>query len=187
MPDELFRNKYRNDTARATWHDYNGGEYFITICTKNREHHFGEIFDGTMQLSALGKYADEQLRHVASHYPYAEIPLWVVMPNHIHAVVIIRPELQSDDTPHVRTMCTSSLQNNIIDEKMQFVSHHRGLLSTTIGGLKRAITRYARQQQIPFAWQTRFHDHIIRDTDEMNRIAKYIENNVAKWEYDELF
>ena len=187
MPDKLFRNKYRNDTARATWHDYNGGEYFITICTKNREHHFGEIFDGTMQLSALGKYADEQLRHVASHYPYAEIPLWVVMPNHIHAVVIIRPELQSDDTPHVRTMCTSSLQNNIIDEKMQFVSHHRGLLSTTIGGLKRAITRYARQNNIPFAWQTRFHDHIIRDTDEMNRIAKYIENNVAKWEYDELF
>ena len=187
MPDKLFRNKYRNDTARATWHDYNGGEYFITICTKNREHHFGEIFDGTMHLSTLGKYADEQLRHVASHYPYAEIPLWVVMPNHIHAVVIIRPELQSDDTPHVRTMCTSSLQNNIIDEKMQFVSHHRGLLSTTIGGLKRAITRFARQQQIPFAWQTRFHDHIIRDTDEMNRIAKYIENNVAKWEYDELF
>ena len=78
-------------------------------------------------------------------------------------------------------------QNNIIDEKMQFVSHHRGLLSTTIGGLKRAITRFARQNNIPFAWQTRFHDHIIRDTDEMNRIAKYIENNVAKWEYDELF
>ena len=40
---QLFRNKFRNDTARALWHDYNGGAYFITICTKNREHYFGDI------------------------------------------------------------------------------------------------------------------------------------------------
>ncbi len=193
MPDKLFRNKYRNDTARATWHDYNGGEYFITICTKNCEHHFGEIFDGTMQLSALGKYAEQCIKQIPMHNPYAQVPLFVIMPNHIHLIVMIDKNMEKI---HVGTCHGASPQMNKkswrkpIDgknENMQKIANFQGRLSTMIGGFKQSVTRYARQQQIPFAWQTRFHDHIIRDTDEMNRIAKYIENNVAKWEYDELF
>ena len=67
---------------------------------------------------------------------------------------------------------------------MQFISHKRGLLSTTVGGLKRAITRFANENGIPFAWQTRFHDRIVRNQDEMNRIADYIKNNIARWNSD---
>ena len=67
---------------------------------------------------------------------------------------------------------------------MQNISKKRGLLSTTIGGLKRAVTRFANQNNIPFAWQTRFHDYIVRNQNEMNHIADYIENNVAQWEAD---
>jgi REP element-mobilizing transposase RayT len=148
-----------------------------------------------MHLNEIGRYADEQLRNVSSHYPYAEIPLWVVMPNHIHAIVIIDGDMQNRAGTDVETMCTSSLQqtpinhrwkNESVNEHMQIISQKRGLLSTTIGGLKRAITRFANASALPFAWQTRFHDHIIRDRDEMNRIAVYIENNVAQWESDEL-
>ncbi len=40
---DKFQNRFRITSARAYWHDYNGGIYFITICTKNREHYFGEI------------------------------------------------------------------------------------------------------------------------------------------------
>ncbi|MBR6803488.1 MAG: hypothetical protein IKM57_01085 [Paludibacteraceae bacterium] len=58
-------------------------------------------------------------------------------------------------------------------------------MSTMIGGFKQSVTRYANANSISFAWQTRFHDRIIRDHDEMNRIAEYIENNVARWESDE--
>ena len=58
------------------------------------------------------------------------------------------------------------------------VSLRRGKLSVTIGGLKRAITRFAHQNHLPFAWQTRFHDRIIRNTDELNRITNYIVHNV---------
>ena len=203
MSTEKFHNKYRVPSARAPWHDYSGGKYFVTICTKKMEHYFGKIVDGKMYLSALGKYADEQLRDVSSHYPYAEIPLWVVMPNHIHAVVII----DGDKTPHekrncdvssselsspVETMCTSSLPQKTmrrktenVDLRMQSISKCRGLLSTAIGGIKSSVTRFANQNGIPFAWQPRFHDHIIRGTDEMNRIARYIENNVARWQADD--
>ena len=71
MADGRWQNKYRIESARAEWHDYDGGIYFITICTKHREHFFGEIVDGAMVLSDIGGYAAEQFRNVSSHYPYA--------------------------------------------------------------------------------------------------------------------
>ena len=201
MSHDLFQNRFRILSARAAWHDYNGGMYFVTICTGRREHYFGEIKNDEMHLTEIGKYTDEQLRNVQTHYPYAEIPLWVVMPNHIHAIVVIDDVSPKSGDPNVETMCstetmfTSSLQtpqptrwkNNCVNEQMQSISHQRGLLSTTIGGLKRAVTHYANQNQILFGWQSRFHDHIIRKSDEMNRIAEYIENNVLRWQYDEFY
>lgn len=70
---------------------------------------------------------------------------------------------------------------------MQYISRQKGRLSVSIGGLKRAVTRYANQHAIDFAWQTRFYDRIIRDDNAMNHIIAYIENNVAKWNEDELY
>ena len=117
---DKFQNRFRIPSARANWHDYNGGIYFVTICTKNREHYFGEIThccrdvvrnvcfrigvhccrdvarnvstEPQMQLSPIGQYAYEQFMNVKSHYPYAEIPLFVIMPDHIHAIVTIDGE-----------------------------------------------------------------------------------------------
>ena len=69
---------------------------------------------------------------------------------------------------------------------MKNVANMQGWLSVVIGGLKSAITKYARQNGIPFAWQSRFHDRIIRNQEELNCITAYIENNVAKWDMDEM-
>ena len=215
MKMDKFQNKYRIPSARAQWHDYNGGEYFITICTAGREHYFGEIQDDEMILSVIGKYTVDNLERINQHYPYCVVPLFVVMPNHIHAIVVIDEKTngtnvsnvetmctsslqQKPTTPQptspttlditdVKTMCTSSLQNKLVDEKMQSVSVRRGKLSTAMGGFKRAITRFSNENKIDFAWQTRFHDHIIRSQDEMNRIACYIENNVTTWENDKFY
>ena len=204
MPNEKFKNRFRIPSARATWHNYNAGTYFVTICTQNREHCFGEIVtDGNgepkMVLSGIGGYAQQQIKNAKIHYPYAEFPLWVVMPNHVHAIVRIdkTKNLHNFRDAPVETMCTSSLQqtstsfqqknrwkNNVVNEQLQSISRQRGLLSTVIGGLKRAITRFANDHAIPFAWQTRFHDHIVRNTNELNRIATYIQNNVAQWDSD---
>jgi len=62
----------------------------------------------------------------------------------------------------------------------------RKCLGAIVRGLKARVTKYANENGISFAWQTRFHDRIIRDCDEMNGIAQYIENNVAQWESDEM-
>ena len=217
MSNDLFQNRYRIPSARAAWHHYNGGLYFVTICTHGREHYFGEIAAAStsgeprMVLSPIGQFVDEQFRNAHTHYTYAEIPVWVVMPDHIHAIVGIDNDVEmmcAGDTNNVveintvETMCTSSLpqpqqqqqqqqrqsrwKNETIDEQMQIISLRRGKLSIAVGGLKRAITRFAHQNHLPFAWQTRFHDRIIRNTGELNRIANYIAHNVeAKTTGDE--
>ena len=145
-----------------------------------------------MHLNEIGRYADEQLRNVSSHYPYAEIPLWVVMPNHIHAIVII----DGDKTPNEqrgygivgtgRETIVETGRAPSLRERMKQTNNCKGWLSVAVGGIKSSITKFTNASALSFAWQTRFHDHIIRDRDEMNRIAEYIENNVAQWESDEL-
>lgn len=177
---DKFTGRYRISSVRAIWHKYDEGVYFVTVCTYNREHYFGKITDGKMYLTEIGQFADQQIRNVEMHYPYAAIPLWVVMPNHIHAIVSI----DGNKTPQSDLETSSRWKTSFVDKQMQFVSHRRGWLSTTIGGLKRAVSRYAHERGIQFAWQARFHDHIIRNNDEMDRIATYIINNVSRWETD---
>ncbi|MBQ7490966.1 MAG: hypothetical protein IJT51_10690 [Bacteroidales bacterium] len=196
MSEEKFMNKYRIASTRAQWHDYNGGKYFVTICTHGRKHYFGEISGGQMNLSEIGKYTNTVIQTTSTHNHYAEIPLYVIMPNHLHLIVVIDDDtiggivVDINNGDFVETVHAPSLQrrkqrwkNDIVDNKMQMVSHRKNKLSVVVGGIKFAVTKFAHENGIPFAWQTRFHDHIIRDTNEMNRIAKYIENNVAKWEY----
>lgn len=204
MPDNLFRNKYRIPSARAVWHDYNGGAYFVTICTKDMAHFFGEIVDGEMCLTEIGRCADEQFRNVSSHYPYAKIPLWAVMPNHVHAIVMIDGDadlngrdaiyrVSGDVMPSdTGTVGTDAMNLDAMNRvSTGGVTHNnnpmlRKCLGAIVRGLKARVTKYANENGISFAWQTRFHDRIIRDCDEMNGIAQYIENNVAQWESDEM-
>lgn len=70
------------------------------------------------------------------------------------------------------------------NEKMQKLALRKGKLSVVIGGIKSAVSKFANQNNIEFKWQDRFHDHIIRSQDELNRIALCVENNVSLWEYD---
>ena len=184
---EKFQNKYRIKSARAPWHDYNGGFYFITICTKNREHFFGKIETGIMQLSKIGKYAFENLQNITLHNPYAEIPLFVVMPNHIHAIVFV------DGNYHIRVRrdvaCnvptnTMATTNKIRNKKMIEIAKHQSLLCVTMRGFKSAVTKFAHDNNIDFAWQTRFYDSIICNQNEMNRVVNYIESNPVRWNTD---
>ena len=81
---------------RAEFHDYSGGMYFVTICTRDKEHYFGTIRNGEMIPTDIGRYAEEALEKLPTHYNYVEVPLYVVMPNHIHAIIVIR---EKSDAP----------------------------------------------------------------------------------------
>ena len=172
-------------TARASWHNYNHADYFVTICTKNRGQYFGSVVNGEIHLTRIGQYLWQQLTNVQSHYPYAEIPLFVIMPDHVHLIVSVHHEDAARDTPtmtdaarDVPTTVTTVTGKN---DKMRHVANKQGWLSVCVGGIKSAVTKYANENKIPFAWQSRFHDRIIRNNDEKQRIAKYIQNNPANW------
>ena len=100
MPDERFHNQYRIPSARAKWHDYNGGMYFVTVCTQNREHYFGEIQEGAMHLTEIGKCLNEEVVKTPKMRAdmNLEIPLYVIMPNHIHLIVIIGNNIYNSGT-----------------------------------------------------------------------------------------
>ena len=165
-------------SPRAKWHDYNGAEYFVTICTKRQAHYFGEIINGEIILTDIGLHLKLQIENIQNHYPFVEILLYTIMPNHIHFIIAI----DNNKTP-----CrdkTNTLTDDTKNEHMKDISNKQGWLSVCIGSIKSAVTKYANENKIPFAWQGRFHDRIIRNRNEMNRIAEYINNNPIKWESD---
>lgn len=183
----LFLNKYRISSARAIWHNYDGGVYFVTFCTANREHFLGKIVNDPsmplypqMQLTKIGLFVVDSLTDITTHYPYAEIPSFVVMPNHVHAIVFIHPQ-QTEDTP----VCEEINADSDIKPK-KGISPRKGELSTVIRGIKSAASRYAGQHGIRFGWQSRYYERIVRNQNELNSIVKYIEGNIANWKTDEL-
>ena len=92
-----YQNKYRIESARLQSWDYgNNGSYFITICTKNREHHFGKIVEQEMQLNETGKLAEQYWVEIPIQFPFIELGNFVVMPNHVHGILIIDKPLGAD-------------------------------------------------------------------------------------------
>ena len=190
---DRFNNIYRIPSARAVWHDYDGGFYHVTICTANRDRYFGRITVGengnVMELSPIGEYAVEQFRKVQQYYPYAEIPCFIVMPDHIHAIVylsgrdaIYRVSNRNENINERDAMNRVSTRGGVTGEDNPML---RNTLGAVVRGLKARITKFAHENDIPFAWQSRFYDRIIRNQVELNATAKYIEDNLIKWTDDE--
>jgi REP element-mobilizing transposase RayT len=190
-----FQNKYRNESARAQWWDYGwNGAYFITICTKNREHFFGEIRNGKMELLPLGVIADILWHEIPNHASFVELGDFVVMPNHIHGILILdKPEgafVGTVDGPVVGT--GHALSRQPADEtpiaptigQNRFQNIGKNTVSSIIGSYKSAVTKHANRLGFENGWQSRFHDHIIRNDAEYQRISDYINNNPANWSND---
>ena len=169
--------------------------YFITICTKNRRQTLGEIEDGKMHLSAIGEQANLYWNEIPKHFPHIELGEFIIMPDHIHGIIgiINKPNskertrhgiTQLKEKPNVRTHVVSQLEqisNNIAPQTNQFGKTIAGSLSAIIGQFKSTLTRWSRKNGHEyFAWQGRFHDHIIRNDGAFQRISDYIKNNPTK-------
>lgn len=193
--NKKFNNKYLIKSARLENYDYGSdGGYFVTICTKDREHFFGEIVNGKMQLSEIGKIANGCWNEIPNHFPFVNLGEFVVMPNHLHGIVIINKNMIGiDDIDGVDG-------NGGVDiETQDFASLHRRNgnknrfgpqsknLASIIRGFKIGVTKYARQNtEIYNVWQPRFHDRIIRNENEFNNCTEYILGNPKKWDFDKL-
>lgn len=175
-------------SPRADWLEYNEGRYFVTVCTRDHRHCFGEIENGVMTLTTVGRYLDEELKNAALRHPHIEIVQYVVMPNHFHTIIDIVGTRRAVSEKHNCNDDNADTARRVptIEERLtKGIGIHRlPLLSTFIGSLKSAVTKYAHECGISFAWQPRYHDHAIRGVDDNNNISQYIANNVLNWEKD---
>lgn len=173
-----FQNKYRIESARLQKWDYRWqAAYFITICTKNRVPFFGEISNNKMSLSNLGIIADLCFYQIDKRNPYIKIECYVIMPNHIHAILRI---IKNSDNGDVACNVSTANKNKFMSE----IAPKSGSLSTIIRSYKSAVTKHSNRLGYDFSWQSRFHDHIIRNQKSFERISNYILNNPSLWEKD---
>jgi putative transposase len=177
-----YQNKYRSESARLKNWDYgSNGAYFITICTKDREHYFGNIENKQMVLSEMGKLAHQFWEEIPTHFPFIELGNFVVMPNHTHGVLIIdkktingRDAINRAPTinrvPTIGGGITGNHNPMFHDNISRIIRWYKGRCSFEI-----------RKIHADFGWQSRFHDHIIRNDISFNRIQHYIETNPENW------
>jgi len=192
-----FKGKYRIASARWSAWDYgSNGAYFITICVSNRAHDFGEIVNGEMNLSALGKSAQDCWNEIPAHFPFVELGAFMVMPNHAHGVVVIdKPDVETQyfaslpvkETQYFASLPVKETQNIASLPLPNKFGPQSQNLASIVRGYKIGVTKFARQNNIPFAWQARYHDHVIRNVAEHERIHEYILTNPQNWEEDEFF
>jgi len=193
----LYHNKYRVETTRLHHYDYaSDGWYFITICTHGREHMFGNIITGNMQLNAYGTIVQNCWYDLVNHYRNLQLDAFVIMPNHIHGIMIIDNSknigggidgamVETGLKPVSTVTTTDVTRSNIPPIKSQ--SPH-GLFEF-VRALKTFSSRRMNEMDNTAGktrWQSRFHDHIIRNEHELIRIQQYICNNPTSWDIDTL-
>jgi len=186
---DKFLNKYRIPSARLQNWDYGShGAYFVTICTHERKCSFGTILENTMQLSPLGIIADILWYEIKNHAQNVELGEFVIMPNHMHGIIILNDKQTGIyvETRHALPNPQEPTEIQTPGQK-RFQNQGKNTISSIIGGYKSAVTKHANRLGFPFKWQARFHDHIIRDDAEYERIAQYILDNPVKWQADKFF
>lgn len=110
----LFRNKYRIEPCRLKGHDYSkGSRYFITICTHGKAIWFGNILNQQMILSEYGQIAKKLWQELPEHFSFVSLDEYVIMPDHVHGIIIINPFADDDvEALHATFLqSTTSLQS----------------------------------------------------------------------------
>ena len=150
---------------RLSGYDYSqNGAYYVTICVKDRRNllwHVGATCGRPLEkplLSHIGEIIDVEIAKISYVYENVSIEKYVIMPNHIHLIIILQPD--KSGRPQVAPTISRIIQ--------QF----KGSISKQLG--------YS-------IWQKSYYDHIIRNESEYQKIWEYIDTNPLKWELDRYY
>ncbi len=162
------------------------GGYFITIVSFHRENIFGGVFNGEMFINSLGNIIHEEWFRSAQIRTGIRLneDEFVIMPNHIHGIIWI-------DLPTVGARRVSPLPLSLsspLHGKPNFSPHGftPGSIGSIVASIKSSVTRRAgRELNTSNIWQRNYHEHIIRDNPDYERIAFYIFSNPSIWDQDE--
>ena len=153
-----------------------------------------------MKLSSVGIIADVFWHEIKNHARNIELDEYIVMPNHVHGIIILNgnDKIKPDNASSINVETRHALsqqprqppqnnQNAKIPGQKRFQNQGKNSVSSIIGSYKSAVTKHANRLGFKMKWQSRFHDHIIRDDEEFQRIKNYIINNPANWTDDKFF
>ncbi|MFO7789765.1 MAG: transposase [Bacteroidales bacterium] len=202
---DKFRNKYRSRSHRMPQWDYsNNGKYFITLVTQNSECNLGQINNGEMIFSGFGKIVNDEWLESFEIRNELFLDEYIIMPNHLHAIVVLNKNgiinmdnklHGSDVDTHGRAYLQPPNQSIKKIQKQPCIRKPKSI-SSFIGGFKSAVNtkiddyidekhlkipKYNRNNHF---FQSNYHDHIIRNNAEYQRIKNYIINNPVKWDND---
>jgi len=179
--DETKENnaKRRRRSIRLVRYDYTaGGAYFITAVTAGRKGLFGEIESGEMCLSLTGRIVQSCWEQIPTHFPHVGVDAYVIMPNHIHGILLIY-----NDHTKVGAQHAAPLQNNIKKPNQKV---EPGSLGAIVRSFKSAVTRQVRREMnLTTIWQRNYYEHIIRNPVDYEKITAYILDNPRNWQDDE--
>ena len=177
MPSESTRHHRRS--IRLQGYDYRqAGAYFVTACTQNRTPLFGEIVDGEMRLNELGQIIADSWNWLSDQYPYVSLDAWIIMPNHLHGIIVITDE-DNDASTNDGGLGSRTAPTTPITKRKP--------LGRLIGAFKTVSTKsinVLRCTHTAVVWQRNFYEHIIRNRRALDAIRHYIENNPQMWPYD---
>jgi REP-associated tyrosine transposase len=187
-----FKNKYRISSIRLPYWDYSqAATYFITICTKNRIPYFGHIQGDVMVLSDIGEMAKKYWLEIPNHFPFAKLDAFVVMPDHIHGIIIIDKPIERRDAIN-RVPTDNDTENDTVTEPINTggcTGNKNPMLNDNLSRIirwyKGRVSFESHKIRSDFSWQSRFYEHIIRNEKSFYRISNYIINNPLHWQKDD--
>lgn len=171
--------EHHQRSTRLKAYDYsNPNWYYVTICTYDRKHLFGEVKNSKMILNEYGKIVEEEWLKTKKLRKNIDLDYYIIMPNHFHGILII----ECRDT----ACCVPTKAN----ENRRFREMQPGSLSVIMRSFKSAVTKRIndlRKTPSKEVWQKGFYEHIIRNERDLYKIRKYIELNPLQWEIDEYY
>lgn len=168
--------------------DYSApGAYFVTIVTQDRTALFGSIGEGEMRLSRAGSIADRCWRDLPEHFPHVELSSFVIMPNHVHGILILRPTTIPRGIVSDAVASETGRGTIYRAPTEQFGTPRIGTIPTIVRTYKAAVTRAlgrspGKRQPV---WQRNYYEHVIRDEADWDRLRRYIDANPMNWGMDE--
>ncbi len=183
---------HQRRSVRLTGYDYSqAGAYFLTICTHRRGCVVAEVVEAQIRLNACGAIVEACWEQIPRHFRHVELDAFVVMPNHLHGVIVFLERSAAEPDVRLRARHAVPLRGRgevVGGQVERFGAPVRSSLATIIRSFKAAVTRRinaARQTTGRPFWQRNYYEHIIRNEHDLEDIREYIEQNPGRWEEDE--
>ena len=169
----------RRKQYRLPGHDYSDpGYYFVTICVRQKSASFGEIIKRKMRLSSEGRTARRLWLQIPQQFQDVALDEFIVMPDHVHGLLIIQDSERKNLINQIPTTAAKGIKlNPMLDGRTtlgRIVRWYKGRVTYEIN----------RASRMRFAWQSRFHDHVVRDERALNDLRRYIITNPIRRESD---